>query len=487
MSVIRRVLGALCRTLGKIKRTLKAAMLRQPTSAGAAEARPVHNASSVPTMPEWLQDEIYAIGSLDPDLVPPGEVLDRYQFYSVPSLPAAGMAYAELLMHLNGASFTHVLVVPWLKQGGADRGILYHAQAILESEGRNRLLVIGTEPGDSPWASRLPSSAVYISLGNIVGHLSLDDQVRVLVRLLVQQRPHVIHIVNSRVGWEAVRHYGMALRQHSALYASLFCDDYSERMLPVGYARDYLRDCHAAFNTIFSDNSQYPRIWSEDLGIPQRCFTVLPFPYDGNVAPLGSKGRSEEGARRVLWAGRLDRQKRPDILAKIAEAMPHVEFDVFGTQVMSGSSSVIQQLSALPNVTLHGEFQRLEAVASGSHFAYLHTSAWEGTPTILFDAASSMLPICAPAVGGIVDFLEPTSLVADYEDVAAFVSQLETLRLSPLERELRVSRQLETLRQTRQWVGFTSKLAGAGSYLGNAPQGAVLSAVGQAADSGNIT
>lgn len=487
MSVIRRLLGALRRSLGKIKRALKAVMPLHRTSARSVEVCSAHDPSGVPTMPEWLQDEIYAIGSLDPDLVPPGEVLDRYQFYSVPSLPAAGMAYAELLTHLNGAIFTHVLVVPWLKQGGADRGILYHAQAILESESSNRLLVLGTEPGDSPWASRLPSSAVYMSLGNIAGHLSLDDQVRVLVRLLVQQRPHVIHIVNSRVGWEAVRHYGLALRQHSALYASLFCDDYSERMLPVGYARDYLRDCHTVFNTIFSDNSQYPRIWSEDLGIPQRSFTVLPFPYDGNIPPLGSKGRSEPGARRVLWAGRLDRQKRPDILARIAEAMPHVEFDVFGTQVMSGSTVAIQQLNALPNVTLHGEFQRLEAVANGNHFAYLHTSAWEGTPTILFDAASSMLPICAPAVGGIVDFLEPASLVADYEDVAAFVSQLETLRLSSLERELRVSRQLETLRQTRQWEGFISRLAVAGSYLRNSPEGVRLSAVESTADAGGGT
>ncbi|MGG2103509.1 glycosyltransferase [Stenotrophomonas sp. NRRL B-14846] len=480
-------MSAIHRAWAQVKRVLDAVTPSPRASAeGAGDVLPI-DVPSVPTMPKWLQDEIFEIGYLDPDLVPPGDVLDRYQFYSVPSLPAAGAVYAELLTLLNDACFTHVLVIPWLKQGGADRGILYHAKAIVESKEENRLLLLGTEPGDSPWASRLPASAVYVSLGNIVERLSLDDQARVLVRLLVQQRPRVIHVINSRVGWEVVRQYGVALRQHSALYASLFCDDYSQRMLPVGYARDYLRDCHAVFDTIFCDNSQYPRIWNEDLGIPQRSFTVLPFPYDGKVPPVGAKARTEDGARRVLWAGRLDRQKRPDVLAGIAEAMPHVEFDVFGTQVMSGGNAAIERLKALPNVVLHGEFQRLEAVVGGNHFAYLHTSAWEGTPTILFDAASSMLPICAPAVGGILDFLEPESLIADYEDVAAFVSQLEVLRLSPQERELRVSRQLDMLRRTRQWGEFSSRLQAAGPYLRAGCQGAEHAAVGSSDSVGSVT
>lgn len=426
---------------------------------------PASAESGVPSMPKWLQDEILDIGHLDPDLVPAGGSLERYQFYSVPSLPAAGTAYFELTRRLGGNAYTHVLVIPWLKQGGADRGILYHAKALLESVEGCRLLVLGTEPAESPWAARLPSGATYVCLGHIVGHLPLDEQARVLVRLLVQQRPQVIHIVNSQVGWEVVRQYGLALRQHSALYASLFCDDYDQRMMPVGYARNYLRDCYGAFNTIFCDNSQYPRIWNEDLGIPLRVFTVLPFPYDGEVPALGTSARSKPGADRVLWAGRLDRQKRPDILAGIAESMPHVNFDVFGAQVMTGDDAAMERLKELPNVKLHGEFQRLEAVASADHFAYLHTTAWEGTPTILFDVASAMLPICAPAVGGIVDFLDPESLVADYEDVAAFVAQLEMLRVSAEARQQRVEQQLSMLYQTRQWDGFCSRLAASGPYL----------------------
>ncbi|WP_209020182.1 hypothetical protein, partial [Stenotrophomonas maltophilia] len=84
---------------------------------------------------------------------------------------------------------------------------------------------------------------------------------------------------------------------------------------------------------------------------------------------------------------------------------------------------------------------------TSQHFAYLHTTAWEGTPTILFDVAAARLPICAPAVGGIVDFLlfdvaaarlpicapavggivdflPESDLVPNPEDIAGFVREL---------------------------------------------------------------
>ena len=80
---------------------------------------------------------------------------------------------------------------------------------------------------------------------------------------------------------------------------------------------------------------------------------VLPFPYDGDIAKIPATAISRQGAGHVLWAGRLDRQKRPDVLAKIAVRMPDVHFDVYGAAVMShaGDDSVAL-LSGLPNVCL---------------------------------------------------------------------------------------------------------------------------------------
>ncbi|MGE6332029.1 glycosyltransferase [Stenotrophomonas sp. NPDC077659] len=436
-------------------------------------------------MPVWLQDEMRALAAIEPELLPPGSGIERYAFYSVPMDTRQGAVYATLSDAIGEATYTHILLVPWLKPGGADRGILYHASAIAESDPAARILVLTTEPASSPWASRLPTQAHLVDFGNTAASLDFNQQVNVMVRVLLQLRAPTIHLVNSRVGWDAILRHGLALTQHSRLFASLFCDDYDQQMNPVGYARDYLRSCYPHLSTIISDNSRYPRIWSRELGVPHASFTFIPFPYDGRVTEGAGRAISTQGARRVLWAGRLDRQKRPDILALIAAQMPDVHFDVYGAQVMSGAA--VQDLSglrSLTNVTLHGEFQRLEEVATPEHFAYLHTTAWEGTPTILFDVAAAKLPICAPQVGGIVDFLAEQDMVERHDDVAAFVSQLKLLQSSAQLRDERVQRQLASLRQNRRWEDFTASLECLEGYLpvhSRTPAsrtGAVLAAAG---------
>ena len=404
---------------------------------------------------------------------PPGAALttgvDRYAFYSIPINTAPGEVYARLTDEIGEQPYSHVLLVPWLKQGGADRGILYYARAIAEHNPSARILVLSTENSPSPWASRLPPQATLVDFGHHAASLEFALQVSVMVRVLVQLRAPMVHVVNSRVGWETILRHGLALTQHSRLFASIFCDDYDLRMNPVGYARDYLRYCYPYLSTVICDNSRYPQIWSRELGVPASLFTVVPFPYDGEPPRLTSTALSAADPDRVLWAGRLDRQKRPDLLAAIAARLPDVHFDVYGAQVMSGAA--VQDLGALrslPNVILHGEFQRLEAVACPGHFAYLHTTAWEGTPTILFDAAAARLPICAPAVGGIVDFLPAQDLIDVPDDIDAFVQQLEQLRASATLRDQRVQRQHESLARNRQWGSFTGNLQHLEGYL--APQ-----------------
>lgn len=414
-------------------------------------------------MPTWVRDEILALAHIEPDLVDADDNVDRYAFYSVPSNPVPGEVYSELLGRVGDRAYTHVLLLPWLKSGGADRGALYHMRAILEAQPDAMILAISTEPAESPWRDRVPDGVTFVEFGLMVRNLDFLSQVAVMTRLLVQLRPPVAHIINSRVGWEAVKQHGLALSQHTRWFASLFCDDYTQRGVNVGYARSYLRDCHVYFDRIFCDNTRYPVIWSAQIGVPVEVFEVLPFPYDRSFAARADVVQPE--SPRVLWAGRLDRQKRPDLLVKIASRLPHLCFDVHGASVIAGAEQEADTLRHLPNVTLHGSFQRLEDVVSMDHVAYLHTTAWEGMPTILFDVAASGIPIVAPDVGGISDFVRPEFLVENYEDVDAFVEQLQLLAESSSERLTRRNAQYEELASTRRWGDFTAKLEATAGYL----------------------
>jgi glycosyltransferase involved in cell wall biosynthesis len=255
----------------------------------------------------------------------------------------------------------------------------------------------------------------------------------------------------------------LALRQHTRWYASLFCDDYTGRGVAVGLARSYLRDCFPFFERIFCDNSRYPKIWAADIGVPLNVFDVLPFPYDRPFVCRTS--RCDVSSPRILWAGRLDRQKRPDILARIAGELPQFHFDVHGGAVIAGAEKEAARLARLPNVTMHGVFQRLEDIVRPDHVAYLHTTAWEGLPTILFDVAAAGVPIVAPAVGGIPDFIEESTLVQNFEDVDAFAAQLRLLASSPEERLTRQNAQYQELTSTRSWIAFVARLAATAGYL----------------------
>lgn len=421
-----------------------------------------------PDMPAWLQAEMIALASIEPELLGAEGDTAHYRHYGIPVVTRPGELYRQLVAEVGTERPSHVMIVPWLVRGGADRGALYHLQAWVEAMPASSVLLILTEPVDSPWMDRIPAGVRVLRFGQIVGSMALEGRVQLLTRLLVQMQPAVIHNINSRVAWQSFSMYGLALKQRSRLFASLFCDDHDERGVPVGYARSFLRRCYPNLSGVFCDNTVFPKTWSVELGVPLALFTVLRFPYDREV--VVKAGPFEiSGPPRVLWAGRFDRQKRPDILLAIAEAMPGVAFDVYGVTDLGSRHQAIDALKALPNVSLHGPFARFEEIVTPAHAAYLFTTSWEGLPTILLDACAAGVPIVAPAVGGVVDLIERSWLVDSPEDISAFVERLQRLIAEPALRQSRRQQQYAALSSVGGWETFTDAVNDVRAYLYESP------------------
>jgi len=417
-----------------------------------------------PDLPPWLRDEMIALASIEPGLLGSGGETDHYRHYGIPMVTKPGELYRRILAEVGADDYSHVLILPWLVHGGADRGALYHLQAWTETLPAAKILVLLSDATESPWIDRVPAGVKVVQFGRIVGDMAMEGRVKLLTRLLVQMQPAVIHTINSRVAWESFRTSGLALSQRSRLFASLFCDDHDGNMVPVGYARSYLRSCYTHLTAIFCDNTVYPEKWAMELGVPRKAFTVLRFPYDRAVIEK-EDAFGTQGTPRVLWAGRFDRQKRPDILLAVARAMPTVGFDVHGVSVLGPEHPAMRALHALPNVTVHGPFARFEDIVTPAHVGYLFTTSWEGLPTILLDAAAAGLPIVAPAVGGIVDMIERAWLVEDPDDAEAFVLRLQQLIADPQLRRSRRRQQYAALAAGRAWSDFTHTLRGVEGYL----------------------
>ena len=406
-------------------------MVRRPERTPAGARDPI---------PDWARREMDAIArDIDPTFDTSAYASGNTDIYVVPTLDgAAGKAYRELRAQLPDRVDT-LLIVPWLKPGGADLGVLHYVRGLMQAFGHT-VVVLSTENESSSWKGRLPPGALFIEAGAAIAGLNAarSEPEAVLARLIVQARPRRVHVVGSRLGWETYVRHGLALRQGSDLFASLFCDDYDEAGRRVGWAVRYLPGAYRHLRAVITDNTRSPVEWVRLLGVPSELFHVVRFP-----APAGKHTDATEQVpqRRILWAGRLDRQKRPEVLAAHARAMPDFEFDVYGSQVVPGHAGDIAQLRALANVRMRGAFNGLQSIADPAYLAMVYTTGWDGMPNILLEAAAAGIPIVAPDVGGIGDLLDRDDLVRHADDIDGYVRRLREMVEYPAARRALLARQ----------------------------------------------
>ena len=434
-------------------------------SVGELVAMSSVNGWSPPTLPAWVREELAELSEIDADVHPDGAWIASAEFYSAPwTYDMPGKAYFALRQQIP-SNVDVMLFVPWIKRGGADLGLIHFANALHQHFERT-VVVVTTEDADSPWRDRLADGVILVDAGKALSELHLHHQIDVVVRLLLQVAPLTLHIMNSLVAWEAVKRNSLAIRQSTRIYASLYCDDVTEAGQRVGYARKYLRWCHPALDGVISDNSRTPREWVESIGVRPSLFSVVPFPAP---APSGKLVDSPETDARkcILWAGRLDRQKRPDILAAIAKAMPDYQFDIHGSALID--TGMVHELGSLPNVTLHGSYELFSDVVRDSHLAYLYTSQWDGLPNVLLEAAACGLPIVASGVGGVPELLHSDQLVEDVEDIDGYVRRLRALAASADLRAAWRDRQADALRDHHSMASFLGAIRALPGYLVETP------------------
>lgn len=395
-----------------------------------------------PALPTWINDDLKELSEIDPAMHPAGEWISSAQFHAPAwSFDEPGRIYAGIRSQLLG-HFDVILVVPWLKVGGADLGALHFANTLCEHFGL-RVLVLATEPASSPWSERLNSRVQFLPIGAALASITDEQKLAVLVRLILQLAPSTVHVINSKLGWEAIRRHGLALRQVTHLYASLFCDDYSDLGLPVGYARRYLPLCYSRLSAVITDNTVVFRQWVREIGVPESIFRVIPFPAP---TPVTTQAPSNGARKRLLWAGRLDRQKRPELVIEIARQLPDFIIDVWGGYVVDESNaSILAMIRSKPNIEYHGFFDQFTQIVAPNHLAFLYTTAWDGLPTILLDAAAAGLPIIAPGIGGVPDIVPAAQLVSSDSRAEDYCRLVRALELDQCTRDTWIRAQRERL------------------------------------------
>jgi len=418
--------------------------------------------------PSWFLDEWRRIHDVEPDLFPEDEDVQSLRVEEVRA-PDMERRYRDLTAAF-GTDVSHVLMVPWIRRGGADLTALNYLRALVELGTPGSVVLLCTEDAVSEWRDRVPEQVRFVEWpGDGLDELESEH---LLARLLLQLRPAVIHNVNSGLAWQVFSHFGGALRQRALLFGSTFCTDLTDTGRSVGYPVTHFRYSFRHLTATFSDSAAHTDELAARFAFDRAKMLVHYQPVAGQgrdaslPADAGRSGR--KGSLQVLWAGRLDRQKRPDILAAIARACADaaVHFHVYGASMLDGGYDA--RLRSLPNLTRYGEYDRFASLPLERFDLYLYTSEWDGLPNVLLESAAAGLPILAPAVGGIPELVrdgETGFLVPAFDDIASFANRIAALAAdrSPLGSVAEGALQLVASRHS--WARFLERLREAPGYL----------------------
>lgn len=411
-----------------------------------------------------LLAELKALGHIEPALQPSKHFVEQLSHNSYRPYPnlennSYGEKYALIMRHLENLNFDVVFLAPWLKRGGADLGLLHHINA--QHEKGKKMLLITTELAESNWINRLPHSVTHLDFAKFSDKLNSYKSIEMLARLLLQIPAQTIHNINSASGWEVFKQYGLQLNSmNKSLFASVFCEDEYEPEIYIGYAH-YLPETFRYLNKVFCDTQWYPKEQSRLTGLDQLLKTVY-FPFLGR---LHSYVATDAKKSPVLWASRIAKQKRPELLFQIAKAMPDQEFHIYGV-VESICSTELEELMALKNVKYFGKYDSfVQIIEQEKYAAFLYTSQYDGLPNVLIEAISNGLPVISYDVGGIGELIHKDVLLSDEESFEISLGRIKQILADKelLHRSWQYSQDI--LRKRHSWDRFINVLEEVDGYF----------------------
>ncbi|MDA8120249.1 MAG: hypothetical protein M0Z85_09490, partial [Gammaproteobacteria bacterium] len=166
------------------------------------------------------------------------------------------------------------MLAPWLREGGADKGVLQYLD--FYATVFPRVLLITTRPEDSPWRTRVAPGVEILEAGWALASLCPEDQETVLFRLLLERAPALLHGIQSDLGWRVVSRWGAALQtQIDCLLMSSFAHETDAQGRKGGYAATYLPTARDHLDGILTDNRPYARQLITEFALdPQKVWPV---------------------------------------------------------------------------------------------------------------------------------------------------------------------------------------------------------------------
>lgn len=157
-----------------------------------------------------------------------------------------------------------------------------------------------------------------------------------------------------------------------------------------------------------------------DFGLKSEILR-LPNALAGEMADEHPATGGDNARARILWVGRIDRNKRPHWLLDLAAAYPDYQFDVVGEANVAGdySASFAEKAGSVENMSVHGKVARHEIARFYKAADLLCcTSEFEGFPATFLEAWSFGLPVVSTVdPGGNIEKSDAGCIVSTVDDM----------------------------------------------------------------------
>ena len=341
-------------------------------------------------VPDFVVKAWVEINHIDSQLYPYKAELSQMKWYSAEEQLAVGNTYLDVSKRITGRP-DYVFIIPWIVRGGADKVLFNYLNALKEINPNWHFTVISTLPNANVWAEYLPDGVDYIDFGNIARGLTPDAQNVLMTRLITQLRCKRIHIINSEFGYLWARAHRDLLEHYYILNVSLFAWEYireSNKRAVFSYDDPYLFDIYPAVKNVFTDNKNMIRYTVEHNGFDKERFKVHYQPIKNTELCQPKTHLIEENKIRIMWAGRVVKEKLPDLVAAIGKKIDasKISIDIYGEMGKDVKTGMFNGISAIKYC---GKYDGFSSLPTEKYDMFLYTSLNDGMPNVILEAAAA--------------------------------------------------------------------------------------------------
>lgn len=379
----------------------------------------------------YLRELIHQANLIEPE-IHPYSLRDAQFFTNVGISQAFGQAYEKICKVVQGKHYTDVFFLPFLSKGGGEKYVLNFIETAIKEGNRSCLLILGQQLCHSKERYQIPDGLDVLDLYEI---LDAHDAVRIpemSIRVIENFAGDARIFMKFCPFCEAVmKAYAEFFKSRQLVYF-YFCSSY--------YIMDSVIYEDGAEYRFLSDYRNYIDYVVSDHGLNLKQLEYRIPAYQGRTEtlytysqPVSHPLQHSDGARRLIWASRLDAQKRPDLLHKISVELLA---ENIATKIYVYGSPVLDQFEPeyfddCPNVVYKGGFSGLGSIPFTNKDAFLYTSLFDGLPNVLLEAAQMQIPIITVDVGGVPELIQEKSgflvhgSADDAELVARYVAKVK--------------------------------------------------------------